>query len=194
MDKVIPVVVLKTVEETEPTLKALKKSGINCAEICFRTECAAEAIEYAVKKFPDMNIGAGTVINGEQCRRAIVCGAKFIVSPGLSEEVAKICAEHNIQYFPGCVTPTEIMKALELGLNVVKFFPSNIYGGLKAMKALAAPFPQIKFIPTGGVDLTNLKEFLEFDKIFAVGGSFMMKGDITENCKKACEIIKEVEL
>lgn len=183
MDKIIPVVVLKTVEETEPTLTALKKSGINCAEICFRTDCAAEAIEYAVKKFPDMNIGAGTVINGEQCRRAIVCGAKFIVSPGLSEEVAKICAEHNIQYFPGCVTPTEIMKALELGLNVVKFFPSNIYGGLKAMKALAAPFPQIKFIPTGGVDSGNIEEYLAWDKIYAVGGSSFVK-EAMEKCKE----------
>ena len=178
MDKIIPVVVLKTVEEAEPTLKALKKSGINCAEICFRTDCAAEAIEYAVEKFPDMNIGAGTVINAEHC-----VGAKFIVSPGLSEEVAKICAEHNISYFPGCVTPTEIMKALELGLNVVKFFPANVYGGLKAMKALAAPFPQIKFIPTGGVYGGNIEEYLAWDKIYAVGGSSFVK-EAMEKCKE----------
>ena len=194
MDKIIPVVTLKSVEETEPTLTALKKSGINCAEICFRTECAAEAIEYAVKKFPDMNIGAGTVINGEQCRRAIICGAKFIVSPGLSEEIAEYCNENGVDYFPGCVTPTEIMIALKHGLTVLKFFPANVYGGLKALKSLSAPFPQVKFIPTGGVDLTNLKEFLQNEKVYAVGGSFMMKGDITENCKKACEILKEVEV
>ena len=141
-----------------------------------------------------MNIGAGTVINEEQAIRAVNAGAKFIVSPGFSEKVALYVHKQGIPYYPGCVTPTEIMQALELGITTVKFFPANVYGGLKALKALSGPFPQVKFIPTGGVDLTNLKEFLEFDKIFAVGGSFMMKGDITENCKKECEIIKEVEL
>ena len=194
MDKLIPVVVIKDVNETEKTLSALRAGGVNCAEITFRTACAAEAISLGVKLFPDMNIGAGTVTNGQQCVEALNAGAKFIVSPGLSEEVAAICAANGVDYFPGCVTPTEIMKALDLGITTVKFFPANVYGGLKALKALSGPFPQVKFIPTGGVDLTNLKEFLEFDKIFAVGGSFMMKGDITENCKKACEIIKEVEL
>ena len=194
MDKLIPVVVIKDVNETEKTLSALRAGGVNCAEITFRTACAAEAISLGVKLFPDMNIGAGTVINGQQCVEALNAGAKFIVSPGLSEEVAGICEANGVDYFPGCVTPTEIMKALDLGITTVKFFPANVYGGLKALKALSGPFPQVKFIPTGGVDLTNLKEFLEFDKIFAVGGSFMMKGDITENCKKACEIIKEVEL
>ena len=194
MDRVIPVVVIKDVNETEKTLSALRAGGVNCAEITFRTACAAEAISLGVSLFHDMNIGAGTVINGQQCVEALNAGAKFIVSPGLSEEVAEICAANGVDYFPGCVTPTEIMQALELGITTVKFFPANVYGGLKALKALSGPFPQVKFIPTGGVDLTNLKEFLEFDKIFAVGGSFMMKGDITENCKKACEIIKEVEL
>ena len=194
MDKLIPVVVIKDVNETEKTLSALRAGGVNCAEITFRTACAAEAISLGVRLFPDMNIGAGTVINGQQCVEALNAGAKFIVSPGLSEEVAGICAANGVYYFPGCVTPTEIMQALELRITTVKFFPANVYGGLKALKALSGPFPQVKFIPTGGVDLTNLKEFLEFDKIFAVGGSFMMKGDVTENCKKACEIIKEVEL
>ena len=194
MDKLIPVVVIKDVNETEKTLSALRAGGINCAEITFRTACAEEAIKLAVKLFPDMNIGAGTVINEEQAIRAVNAGAKFIVSPGFSEKVALYVRKQGIPYYPGCVTPTEIMQALELGITTVKFFPANVYGGLKALKALSGPFPQVKFIPTGGVDLTNLKEFLEFDKIFAVGGSFMMKGDITENCKKACEIIKEVEL
>ena len=194
MDKLIPVVVIKDVNETEKTLSALRAGGVNCAEITFRTACAAEAISLGVKLFPVMNIGAGTVINGQQCVEALNAGAKFIVSPGLSEEVAGICSANGVEDFPGCVTPTEIMRALELGITTVKFFPANVYGGLKAIKALSGPFPQVKFIPTGGVDLTNLKEFLEFDKIFAVGGSFMMKGDITENCKKACEIIREVGL
>lgn len=183
MNKIIPVVVIKNTEETKPTLKALKENGINCAEICFRTECAEEAIKIAVKEFPDMNIGAGTVINGTQCKKALTLGAKFIVSPGLSEEVANICKENNIPYYPGCVTPTEIMKALELGITIVKFFPSNIYGGLKAMKALSGPFPQIKFIPTGGVDSSNIDEYLVWDKIYAVGGSSFVK-EAMEKCKK----------
>ncbi len=194
MDKVIPVVVIKDINDTEKTLSALRAGGINCAEITFRTACAEEAIKLGVKLFPDMNIGAGTVINEEQAIRAVNAGAKFIVSPGLSEKVALYVRRQGIPYYPGCVTPTEIMQALELGITTVKFFPANVYGGLKALKALSGPFPQIKFIPTGGVDLINLKEFLEFDKIFAVGGSFMMKGDITENCKKINEILKEVNL
>ena len=175
MDTLIPVVVIKELSETEKVMKALRNHGINCAEITFRTACAAEAIALACKKFPDMNVGAGTVINGKQCEEALQAGAKFIVSPGLSVDVAKICKFRGVPYYPGCVTPTEIMQAIELGINVVKFFPANVYGGLKALKALAAPFPQIKFIPTGGVDRNNLDEFLAFDKVFAVGGSFMVK-------------------
>ncbi|MBR7110751.1 MAG: bifunctional 4-hydroxy-2-oxoglutarate aldolase/2-dehydro-3-deoxy-phosphogluconate aldolase [Clostridia bacterium] len=175
MDKLIPVVVIKELSETDKILTALKKSDINCAEITFRTACAPEAIAYAVKNYPEMNIGAGTVINAEQCQRAIDAGAKFIVSPGLSASVAKLCKEKGLPYYPGCVTPTEIMQALELGIDIVKFFPANVYGGLKALKALSGPFPQVKFIPTGGVDYTNLDEFLSFEKVYAVGGSFMVK-------------------
>ena len=191
MDKVIPVVVIKNVDGTIPTLKALKEGGINCAEITFRTACAAEAIKLGVETFPDMNIGAGTVINLEQAEKAVAYGAKFLVSPGLSEEVAIFAKNNNIPYYPGCVTPTEIMKAISLGINIVKFFPANVYGGLKALKALAGPFPQLMFIPTGGVDLTNLEEFLDFDRIYAIGGSFMMKGDIVDNCKKINEIVSK---
>ena len=183
MDKVIPVVTLKSFEERTAVLTALKKNNINCAEICFRTDCAEQAIRLAVKEFPDMNIGAGTVINKAQAVKAIAAGAKFIVSPGLSEDVAKYCKKKNIPYYPGCVTPTEIMKAIELGLTVVKFFPSNVYGGLKAMKALSAPFPQIKFIPTGGVDSSNIEEYFSWDKIFAVGGSSFVKESL-EKCQK----------
>ena len=175
MDRVIPVVVIKELADTIPTLKALRDGGVNCAEITFRTACAAEAIALGVKEFPDMNIGAGTVINGEQCEKALQAGAKFIVSPGLSVAVANICKERGVAYYPGCVTPTEIMMALELGITTVKFFPANVYGGLKAMKALAAPFPQIKFIPTGGIDRSNIDEYLAWEKIEAVGGSFYVK-------------------
>ncbi len=175
MEKYIPVVVIKELSETDTVLTALKHSGINCAEITFRTACAREAIEHACKNYPDMQIGAGTVINGEQCRQALSAGASFIVSPGLSVEVAKICKESGVPYYPGCVTPTEIMQALDLGITTVKFFPANVYGGLKALKALSAPFPQIRFIPTGGVDRSNIDEFLAFDKIVAIGGSFFVK-------------------
>ena len=170
----VPVVVIKELADAEPTLRALKDGGLPVAEITFRTACAAEAIAYAVKNYPDMEIGAGTVINAEQCEAALAAGATFIVSPGLSPAVAKICNERNIPYYPGCVTPTEIMAALELGITTVKFFPANVYGGLKALKALSAPFPQVKFIPTGGVDRSNIDEFLAFDKIAAIGGSFFV--------------------
>ena len=175
MEKCIPVVVIKEMAQTDKILTALKNAGINCAEITFRTACAAEAIEYACKNYPDMEIGAGTVINAEQCEAALKAGAQFIVSPGLSVAVANICKEKGVPYYPGCVTPTEIMQALELGITTVKFFPANIYGGLAALKALSAPFPQVKFIPTGGVDRSNIDEFFAFDKIAAVGGSFFVK-------------------
>ena len=175
MVKKIPVVVIKEISEVDKILPALKNDGIEYAEITFRTACAEEAIKYAAKNYPDMIIGAGTVINAEQCQKAINAGATFIVSPGLSVAVAEICKENNIPYYPGCVTPTEIMQALELGITTVKFFPANVYGGLKALKALSAPFPQVKFIPTGGVDRSNIDEFLAFDKIAAIGGSFFVK-------------------
>ncbi len=180
MDKKIPVVVIKELDEVDKILPALQADGIYCAEITFRTACAEEAIAYACEKYPEMNIGAGTVVNGEQCERAIQAGAKFIVSPGFSSVVARMCKEKNIPYYPGCVTPTEIMEALSWGITTVKFFPANVYGGLNAMKALSAPFPQIKFIPTGGVNAVNLDEYLAWEKIAAVGGSFY----VTDALKK----------
>ena len=184
MEKYIPVVVIKELSETDKILSALKADGINCAEITFRTACAEEAIEYAVKNYPEMSIGVGTVINAEQCRAALKAGAKFIVSPGLSVSVAEVCRENGVPYYPGCVTPTEIMQALELGITTVKFFPANIYGGLKALKALSAPFPQVRFIPTGGVDRGNIDEFLSFDKVAAIGGSFFVKEALEKRGEK----------
>ncbi len=188
--RVVPVVVIKELSETLPTLSALMEGGLPVAEITFRTACAAEAIRLGCEQFPEMNIGAGTVINAEQAKAALEAGAKFIVSPGLSPEVAAVCEEAGVPYLPGCVTPTEIMQAISLGITTVKFFPANVYGGLTAIKALAAPFPQIKFLPTGGVDENNIAEFLECDKIAAIGGSFMMKGDIVANCKKIEQWLK----
>jgi len=190
---IVPVVVLNKVEDTLPTVKALVDGDVPVAEICFRTACAADCIKEAVKAFPDALIGAGTVINAEQCEQAIACGAKFIVSPGLSEGVAKVCAKHGVPYLPGVVTPTEIMAALDLGLSTLKFFPAGVFGGLKAIKAMCAAFPQIKIMPTGGVDNTNLGEFIAYEKIVAVGGSWMCKGtpaEITEKCLAARKIVK----
>ena len=193
MDRIVPVVVINDVSEVESKLGALRRGGINTAEITFRTACAENAIREAIKLFPDMSIGAGTVVNAEQCASAIAAGARFIVSPGFSKAVATICRDMKIPYYPGCVTPTEIMQAMEEGIYIVKFFPANVYGGLKALKALSAPFTKIKFIPTGGVDLSNLKEFLEFDRVYAVGGSFMMKGDIAEVSRQTMQIVNEVD-
>ena len=184
MEKFLPVVVIKKIEDTEKILKALQNNGINCAEITFRTAIAPDAITLAKKLFPNMCIGAGTVINGEQCRKAIKCGAEFIVSPGLSYDVYKVCKKYDIPYYPGCVTPTEIMQAIDLGLTTVKFFPANLYGGLDALKALSAPFPQVKFIPTGGVDRSNIDEFLNFEKVEAIGGSFFVKEALEKSGEK----------
>ncbi len=187
--RIVPVVVIKDISETLPTLSALCDGGIPVAEITFRTSCAAEAIRQGRDNFPDMTVGAGTVINEEQARTALDAGAQFIVSPGLSASVAAVCAEAGIPYLPGCVTPTEIMQALELGITTVKFFPANVYGGLSAIKALSAPFPQVKFLPTGGVDLKNIREFLDAPMVAAIGGSFMMKGDIRQNCQELWEVL-----
>ncbi len=191
--RVIPVVVLKNLEETVPAITALTKGGLPVAEITFRTACAKDAIILAKKEFPQMLIGAGTVINGSQCDEALKAGAEFIVSPGFSKEVMEVCNKHNIPYFPGCVTPTEIMEALSYGLDILKFFPAQVYGGLSAINALGAAFPQVRFIPTGGADNSNLAEYLKNPKIYAVGGSFMMKGDIASVTAEAMKIVKECE-
>ncbi len=189
--RLIPVVVFNDVSEVTPKLGALMAGGLPIAEITFRTACAKDAIIKAVKEFPEMLIGAGTVINAAQCKDAISAGAKFIVSPGFSDEVLDECLKCGVPYYPGCVTPTEIMHAIARGLKILKFFPAQVYGGLKAVNALGAAFPQIKFIPTGGADNANLAEFLANPKIYAVGGSFMMKGDIEETTKQAMKIVKE---
>ena len=186
--KLVPVVTIQKIEDAEGMLGALCRGGLPVAEICFRTACAEEAIGLAVKKYPAMLVGAGTVINGEQCERALAAGAEFIVSPGLSEEAARVCYERGVPYLPGVVTPTEIMRALSLGLTHLKFFPAGSFGGLKTIKALSAAFPQVRFMPTGGVSLENMNEYLAFPKIFACGGSWMMKGtadEIEQNTRAA---------
>lgn len=191
--RLVPVVAINKIEDAIPTMEALVKGGLPVAEITYRTACAKDAIKLAVEKFPEALIGAGTVINAAQAEEAISLGVKFVVSPGLSEEVAKVCKDHNVPYLPGCVTPTEIMEALELGINVIKFFPASNYGGLKTIKALNGPFPQVTFMPTGGVNEENVLEYLAYPHIIACGGSFMMKGsfeEIEEKTKKAVELVK----
>ena len=176
---VVPVVVLDKVEDAIPTAKALAAGGIDTMEITFRTACAPECIKAVAENCPDVLVGAGTIINLDQCKLAIEMGAKFIVSPGFSHEVVSYCVENGITVLPGCVTPTEIMYALSYGLDTVKFFPANIYGGLVAMKHLCAPFSGLKFVPTGGVNNDNIHEFAEAPYVHAVGGSWVCpKADI----------------
>lgn len=178
---VIPVVVLNKVENAVPTANALLAGGIDVMEITFRTEAAADSIKAVSENVPGMLVGAGTVINVEQARQAVDCGAQFIVSPGYDEEVVSWCCDNGIPITPGCVTPSEIMAALKHNIRVVKFFPAGVYGGLNAMKALAAPFAGIKFIPTGGVNENNLDEYLSAPFIHAVGGSWLCtKADIAD--------------
>ena len=191
--KIVPVVVLNSIEETLPKMQALKNGGLPCAEITFRTPCAAEAIALAVKTFPDMLIGAGTVINRDQCEKAIAAGSKFIVSPGFSAEVADCCKEHGMLYLPGIVTPTEAMAAIAKGLTTLKFFPASNYGGLKTIKAICAAFPYLQIMPTGGISADNIKEYLAYDKIIACGGSWMMSGtpeEIEAKTRAAVELVK----
>jgi len=176
---VVPVVVLDKVEDAVPTARAMAAGGVDTMEITFRTACAPQAIKAVAENCPDVLVGAGTILNLEQCKLAVEMGAKFIVSPGFSDEVVGWCVENGIPVAPGCVTPTEIMAALKHGLKMVKFFPANVYGGLNAMKNLAAPFVGVKFLPTGGVNAGNIKEYVDAPFIHAVGGSWVCpKADI----------------
>ena len=192
-NKIVPVVVIKELSDAEPMLRALCDGGLPVAEITFRTACAADAIRLGCEKFPEMLIGAGTVINAKQANEAIDCGAKFIVGPGFAAEVAEVCRERGVLYLPGCVTPTEIITAISYGLEIVKFFPCSNYGGLGTLKALSAAFPTMKFLPTGGISEENVLEYLAFDKIIACGGSWMMKGtpdEIKAKTAKAMALVK----
>ena len=190
---VVPVVVLEDAKDAVPTAKAMLAGGIDVMEITFRTAAAADSIKAVAQECPDMVVGAGTVVNLEQCKLAVECGAKFIVSPGYDEETVAWCCDNGIPVTPGCVTPTEIMMALKHGLKVLKFFPANVYGGLSAIKSLAGPFGGVKFIPTGGVNAQNLAEFISSPYIHAVGGSWICpKADIAAgNFDKITALCKE---
>ena len=175
---IVPVVKLDRAEDALPLAKALCAGGLPCAEVTFRTDAAAESIRIMTTNFPDMCVGAGTVLNAEQVDAAVAAGAKFIVSPGLNPRTVKYCIEKNIPITPGTSSPSDIEQAIELGLDVVKFFPAEQSGGLAAIKAMAAPYVNMKFMPTGGINAKNLTSYLDFNKIIACGGSWMVPGDL----------------
>ncbi len=175
---IVPVVVLDDAKDAEPLAKALCEGGLPCAEVTFRTDAAEESIRRMTAAFPNMLVGAGTVLTTEQVDRAIGAGAKFIVSPGFNPEVVKYCVDKNIPMVPGTNNPSNIEAALSFGLDVVKFFPAEQSGGVAMIKAMAAPYVNVKFMPTGGVNAGNICDYLAFDKIIACGGSWMVKKDL----------------
>lgn len=198
---IVPVVVLNKVSDAIPLAEALIKGGLPCAEVTFRTDAAEESIREISNKFPEMFVGAGTILTTEQVDRAVAAGAKFIVSPGFNPEVVEYCINKGYPICPGIMTPTELEMALSYGLDVVKFFPAENAGGLKMIKAMSAPYTMMKFMPTGGINATNVREYLACDKILACGGSWMVKGDLINSgnyteiehlTKEATEIVKEI--
>ena len=197
---IVPVVVLDDAKDAAPLAKALCEGGLPCAEVTFRTAAAEESIRIMSEQFPEMMVGAGTVLTTEQVDRAVAAGAKFIVSPGMNPRIVKYCVEKGILITPGCANPSDIEQALENGLDVVKFFPAEPAGGLKMIKAMAAPYVGVKFMPTGGINQNNVRDYLAYDRILACGGSWMVKGDmvaagefdkIKELAAEAVEIVKE---
>ena len=198
---IVPVVVIDDAKDAIPLAKALIEGGLPCAEVTFRTAAAADAIKAIADNFPEMLVGAGTVLTTEQVDRAVAAGAKFIVSPGTNPKVVKYCVEKNIPITPGTCNPSDVEQALECGVNIVKFFPAEPAGGLKYIKAIAAPYVDVKFMPTGGINANNVRDYLAYNKIWACGGSWMVKGDlikagdfdkIKELTAEAVQIVKEV--
>lgn len=175
---IVPVVVLEDAKDAAPLAKALCEGGLPCAEVTYRTAAAEESIRIMTSEFPEMLVGAGTVLTPEQVDGAVNAGAKFIVSPGLNPRVVRHCIEKGIPVTPGTSNPSDVEQALELGLDVVKFFPAEASGGLNMIKSMAAPYTNVKFMPTGGISAKNLNEYLAFPKILACGGSWMVKGDL----------------
>ena len=198
---IVPVVVLDDAKDAVPLAEALVEGGLPCAEVTFRTAAAEESIRRISEAFPEMLVGAGTVLTTEQVDRAVAAGAKFIVAPGLNPVTVKYCQEKGIPVFPGILTPSEIEQALSLGLKVVKFFPAEPSGGLKMIQAMAAAYVGLKFMPTGGINAKNVGEYLADEKhILACGGSWMVKkdliaagefGKIKEMTKEAAALVKE---
>ena len=178
---IVPVVVLDDAKDSENLAKALVQGVLPCAEVTFRTDAAEESIRIMCEKFPEMCVGAGTVLTTEQVDRAMGAGAKFIVSPGFDPEIVDYCLEKGITVLPGCITPSEVAQAVKRGLEVIKFFPAEQSGGLAMIKAMSAPYTTVKFMPTGGISAKNVASYLECDKIFACGGSWMVKKNLIED-------------
>ena len=198
---VVPVVVLDDAKDAAPLAKALCDGGLACAEVTFRTDAAEESIHIMTSQYPEMVVGAGTVLTTKQVDRAVAAGARFIVTPGLDPEIVRYCIEKDIPVTPGVVTPSELAQAYALGLRLVKFFPAEPSGGLPMIKALAAPYNMMQFMPTGGISAATLCDYLRYEKIFACGGSWMVKGSlitsgafdkITELTKEAVELVHSV--
>lgn len=198
---IIPVVVLNDARNAISLAEALMDGGLPCAEVTFRTAAAEESIRLMTESFPDMLIGAGTVLSIDQVDCAVAAGARFIVSPGFDAEVVDYCLAKQIPVMPGCATPTEVMCAVKKGLTMLKFFPAQQMGGVSAVKALAAPFPGLSFVPTGGVNAQNLGEYLSCGKVAACGGSWMVKASlidegnfasIKEQTREACALVKTI--
>lgn len=190
---VVPVVVLEDAKDAAPLAEALIKGGLPCAEVTFRTEAAQESIWIMKESYPEMLVGAGTVLTTAQADAAVEAGAEFIVTPGFDPEIVDYCIEKGIPVFPGCITPSEVAQAVKRGLKTVKFFPAELFGGLAAIKALSAPYNMVKFMPTGGINASNLKEYLAFDRIVCCGGSWMVKGDLIREgaFDRICELTRE---
>ncbi len=175
--KLIPVVVIENAADAAPLGQALIEGGLPCAEVTFRTAAAPDAIS-ALSKIDGLLLGAGTVLTVDQARQAVDCGAEFIVTPGFNPKVVGYCVENGIPITPGVCTPTQIEAAMDFGLNAVKFFPAEAFGGLKTLKAISAPYPMLKFIPTGGINAANISSYLAFEKVLACGGSWIVKKDL----------------
>ena len=175
---VIPVVVLNDAKDALPLAKALYEGGLPCAEVTFRTAAAEESIRIMSEQFPEMLVGAGTVLTTEQVDRAVAAGASLIVSPGFDPEIVDYCISKNIEVVPGIVTPSELAQAVKRGLTRVKFFPAEAAGGLAMIKAMCAAYTNVRIMPTGGINAKNIGDYLACDKIFCCGGSWMVKGDL----------------
>lgn len=176
--KIVPVIVIKDAANAVPLARALCEGGLPCAEVTFRTAAAADAIRAISQAFPDMLVGAGTVLSPAQADEAAAAGAKFMVSPGLNPETVRHCQSRGFAILPGVCSPTEIEAGLSLGLDTLKFFPAEAVGGVNLLKALCAPYGKVKFVPTGGVSPSNLKDYLAIKNVLACGGSWMVKDDL----------------
>ena len=198
---ILPVIKLNDAKDAVPLAKALCEGGLPCAEVTFRTEAAEESIRLMHEAYPDMVLAAGTVLTTEQVDRAVAAGASVIVSPGFDPEVVDYCISKNIPVMPGIVTPSELAQAVKRGLTRVKFFPATAAGGIKMIKAMCAAYTTVRIMPTGGINTSNLEEFLSCDKIFCCGGSWMVKGDmikagefdkIQKMTEEAVALVKEI--